>query len=185
MLGCHDTPSLLAHCAASSDEQQRLCVCDGPEGGYACRPPDQPQEELGELMGYPFIPSIPAGLSRLEQKAGALLDKLNSLPLDQTVENANDALENLDGALASLNKILDTTDPEALPADLQNTLAQLRAALAGLSPDSPLYRRLTASLGELNRTLSNLEVLTRTLSDQPNAIVLPVELPPDPTPEAQ
>ncbi|MEP5764659.1 MAG: intermembrane transport protein PqiB [Halieaceae bacterium] len=134
--------------------------------------------EMGEWGGYPEIPTIGGGFDQVLVKVNELLDKFNRLPLDQTVGNANEALAELDKTLAGLRKIVNNKDTQALPGEL-------RATLDGLSPDSPLYQNLNSTLQQLNRTLGNVESLTRTLSGQPNAAIMPSKLPPDPIPEAK
>jgi paraquat-inducible protein B len=146
--------------------------------------PGQPKEEMGEKLGHPFIPSIPAGLGRIEQRALALLDKLNKLPLDATVKGANAAIGEFTEVLESVNTLLDDKNPKALPAELRRVLEELRVTLKGVAPGSDLHRNLNSTLGELNRIMINVEVLTRTLSDQPNSLLVPVGLPADPIPEA-
>ncbi len=118
-------------------------------------------------------------------KVNEILDKVASAPLDDTVANANAALAELDKTLASLRVILDNPGMQKLPEELDATLRELRATLDGLSPDSELYQNLNASMLLLNRTLGNIENLTRTLSGQPNAVVMPSKLPTDPVPEAR
>ncbi|MDH4039275.1 MAG: intermembrane transport protein PqiB [Gammaproteobacteria bacterium] len=144
-----------------------------------------------EFDGYPVIPTIPSGLGRLEKQVGTLLDKLNGLPLEPLVANANSALGTLDGTLAaltstmaSLQEILDKDGSKELPGELTKTLAELRQALASLSPDSAMGQSISDSVFELNRTLRNLEDLTRTLSEKPNSLVFPTEISADPIPEA-
>ncbi|MCB1696213.1 MAG: intermembrane transport protein PqiB [Halioglobus sp.] len=152
---------------------------------------DAPAAKADEFDGYPVIPTIPSGLGRLEQQVGSLLDKLNALPLEPLVASAHTALSTLDGTLASLTTTLESLDnilreegSKALPGELNQTLVELRKALAGLSPDSAVGQSLGNSVFELNRTLRNLEELTRTLSEQPNSLVFPTTLPADPIPEA-
>jgi hypothetical protein len=55
--------------------------------------------------------------------------------------------------------------------------------VGALSPDSELYQSLGSSLLRLNRSLGNLESLTRTLASQPNAAIMPSSAEPDPIPE--
>lgn len=138
---------------------------------------------IGEFMDYPTIPTIETGLQRIEQKLSAVLDKINDLPLEETVGNANAALANLDQGLASLNLMLADQSTQQLPAELDRTLQDLQAALKGFSPESEVYQSIQSSLLRLNRTLGNIESLTRTLSGQPNAVVLPSKPKPDPVPE--
>ncbi|MCB1732277.1 MAG: intermembrane transport protein PqiB [Halieaceae bacterium] len=141
---------------------------------------------------YVVIPSIPSGLGRIEQQVATLLDNFNALPLATTVAEINKALAGLDDTLqtmtatmGSLQGVLDQDSTRAMTGELNATLAEVRKTMAGLSPDSDVGDSLTSSLYELNRTLRNLEELTRTLSDQPNALLFPVDALADPTPEAK
>ena len=143
------------------------------------------EAEVGQWNEYPTIPTIGTGLEQITVKVNQALDKINALPLDDTVANANAALAELDKTLAGLRVILDDEKTRQLPATLDATLEELRQTLDGLSPNSDLYQNLNASMLQLNRTLGNLENLTRTLSGQPNAAVMPSVLPPDPVPEAR
>ena len=135
-------------------------------------------------MEYDTIPTMSAGLRRIEHQVSTLLDKLNALPLDTTVTDANEALSELTGTLAAARKILEDDKTQALTSELQATLVDLRAVMAGFAPESEAYQSMNSSLLQLNQTLNNLNSITRTLSDQPNAAVMPVDLPPDLIPEA-
>jgi paraquat-inducible protein B len=115
----------------------------------------------------------------------AILDTINSLPLADTVSSANTAIATLNQNLASLQLILENQSTQQLPASLDKTLQELRDAVDNLSPDSQAGQSLNSSLLSLNRTLGNLENLTRTLSGQPNAVILPSTPVPDPIPEVR
>ena len=109
------------------------------------------------------------------------------LDLDDTIITIgnNEALASLDEALQSLNNILENADTQAMPAELGDTMDELRAVLDGLSPDSELYQTLNSSMLRLNRALGNLENLTSTLAAQPNAAIMPSTPKPDPVPEVR
>ena len=143
---------------------------------------DVENAEMTEWEGYASIPTIATGLGRIEQQVSVFLAKLNALPLEDTVHSADDALESLARTLDSLDKILKRKGTLELTAELSGTLAELRKVLAEISPEGSTS--LTSSLNELNQTLYNLEQLTRTLADKPNALVLPTDFPADPQPEA-
>jgi paraquat-inducible protein B len=138
---------------------------------------------LGSFMEYTTIPTIDSGLAQLDQKVNALLDNVNALPLADTVASANNAIATLNKNLASLQLLLENQSTQQLPANLDQTLQELRNTVSGLSPDSKAYQSLNSSLLSLNRTINNLESLTRTLSDKPNAVLLPTSQVPDPIPE--
>lgn len=145
---------------------------------------DQKGGQMSEQLGYPFIPSIEGGLGQITHKLSAVLDKVNGLPLETTVANANAAIAELDKTLAAASSLLSDPGMQKLPADLSATVEELQEVLSGFAPGSDFYRNLDGSIGDLNRMLQNLESLTRTLAVQPNAAIMPVELPADPEPEA-
>jgi len=140
---------------------------------------------VGTFSGYPTIPSIQTGLGQIEQKLTAILDKINALPLDDTVTGANAALVTLNQTLDILNTFVANESTQQLPSQLDETLQELRATIKGLSPDSAVYQSINSSLLRLNRTMGNLETLTRTLSGQPNAVLVPSSPTPDPIPEVR
>ena len=146
--------------------------------------PDAAPASLEEFDGYSVIPTRPGGLERIEQKLYALLDKFEELPLQDTATRANQALADISGTLESLRSVLDDDKLKQLAGRLDATLAELQTALAGLSPDSEIYRNLSASLADLDQMVQNLESFSRTLATQPNAAVFGAEIPADPVPEA-
>lgn len=146
---------------------------------------DTEQATMGKFLEYTTIPTIETGLGQIEQKITAALDKFNALQLDTTVNRANTALATLNESLVSLAALMENQSTQQLPKQLDETLAELRATLRGLSPDSELYQSIDSSLLRLNRTLGNMESLTRTLSEQPNAAILPSTPIADPIPEVK
>jgi paraquat-inducible protein B len=141
--------------------------------------------EIGSFFEYPTIPVIETGLGQLEHKLTAILDKLNAMPLEETVHEANSAIATLNKTLVSLDTIMQKQSTQQLPENLNDTLQELRTALKGFSPDSEAYQSINSSLLRLNRTLGNMESLTRTLSGKPNAAILPSNPIPDPIPEVK
>jgi paraquat-inducible protein B len=64
------------------------------------------------------------------------------------------------------------------------TLKDVRKILRGLSPDGQIFQSVEGSVSKINQTLYNLDELTRTLTDKPNALILPTKFPSDPLPGA-
>jgi paraquat-inducible protein B len=145
----------------------------------------EPAATVGSFGEYITIPTVAGGFDQVLVQVNSLLEKFNAMPLEETVGNANAAIAELDKTLAGLRVILENQDTRALPGELKATLVELRATLDGLSPDSAMYQNLNNTLQQLNRTLGNVESLTRTLSGQPNAAIMPSKIPPDPIPEAR
>jgi len=146
--------------------------------------PDKGAAELEQFDQYAVIPTVETGVARLQEQVSAFLDKLNALPLEETVAAANNVLDNADKTLASINRLLESDGTQALPEELAATLTELRDVLAGFSQDSKVQQGLGASVNTLSATLQNLEVLIRQLSIKPNSIIFPVSPESDPVPEA-
>jgi paraquat-inducible protein B len=147
--------------------------------------PNAEAASIGKFLDYTTIPSIETGLGQIEEKLTAVLDKINALPLEETVVSANTTIITLNSTLDSLNTLLENQSTQQLPEQIDKTLQDLRNTLEGLSPDSEMYRSLNSSLLRMNRTLGNVEALTRTLSKQPNAALLPSTPVPDIIPEVK
>lgn len=144
---------------------------------------DAKPDTQSTFLGYTTIPTVETGLAQLEQKVNSILDTIDALPLAETMDSANTTIESLNQNLASLQSILENQSTQQLPSNLDKTLRELQEAISTLAPNSQAYQSLSSSLLSLNRTLANLESLTRTLSEQPNAVVLPSNPRPDPIPE--
>ena len=143
------------------------------------------EASMEEFLEYTTITTIETGLGQIEQKLTAVLYKINALPLEDTVSGANSAIATLNQTLASLHTILENQSTQQLPEQLNKTLHELRITLKGLSPDSEVYQSINSSLVRLNRTMGNMESLTRTLSGQPNAALMPSKPTPDPITEVR
>jgi paraquat-inducible protein B len=109
---------------------------------------DTPPATVAEIEGYRVIPTIAGGLGELQEKATALLDKLQALPLEETIRNASAAL-----------------------ASIKSTVDELKKTAAGFAEDSPVYRKLTATLTELDETLRSVKALADTIEQKPNSII--------------
>lgn len=146
---------------------------------------DVEPDTLGTFLDYGMIPTIETGLDQLQDEMASILNMFSSLPLDDTIANANAVIANLSQTLYSLNGILDSRGAQNLPQEMEQTLRELRTTLEGLSPGSEIYQGLGSGILRLNRALDNIESLTNTLSEKPNAVLLPTETPADPIPEAR
>lgn len=111
---------------------------------------DLPPVKMHEFEGYAVIPAIETSVGSIEHKASLFLDKLNELPLKDTVVNANQVLADLDRTLLSLQAILDDRHTRALPAEIDAAIESLRAIL-----DDEELRTLPA---ELQNTLAAAKV---------------------------
>jgi paraquat-inducible protein B len=139
--------------------------------------PNEGPGEMGVFSGRPTIPTIASGLTGLEQKLSGVLDKVNALPLADTLGRIEETLTSLNASLAS-------EDTRSVPESLNATLAELTAVLGSVSAESALQERLLDTVGELDRTLEHFGNLLDTLDEQPNALIFNRDPPKDPLPPA-
>ncbi len=132
---------------------------------------DAPPATVAELRGYHVLPTMSAGLDQLEEKLSAILDKVKALPLEATVQNANDLLAQFKGVAQHLDTLLAAKDTQALPTELRGDLAELQKTLAGYNSKSDFYQGLSGTLRQLNDTLQSLRGLTETLERKPNSLI--------------
>jgi paraquat-inducible protein B len=137
----------------------------------------EPPAEMGTYAGRPTIPTMATGLEGLETQVSDLLDKLNSLPLDQLARSATTAVDNAGTLLASEGL-------QQLPDSLEATLAELRSVMQDVSANSELQERLGRTLVEFDHTLQSLRQLLDTLDEQPSSLIFDRVPTQDPVPPA-
>ena len=140
-------------------------LSDTPATGGTLKP-------FAEYGGAPVIASRSGGgLDDLQAQLSALLDKFNKLPLDKTVDGLNGSLAELKATLKSANSLRAKPQTQAIPAELNKTLAELRQTLNGVSPESPVYRDVQDTLRNIDNTLRDVRPLLNTLKEKPNALI--------------
>ncbi len=135
-----------------------------------------------KVAGYFVLPTVSDGFSQIQQKLVQLLDKLNELPMERAVSEVTKTLQTSRKMLASLNEL--TADPavKGLPEELRQALLQLNLSMQALQPGSPLYNTMLGDMQQLNRVLSELQPLLRTLNEKSNALIFKAEEHQDPLP---
>lgn len=137
--------------------------------------PDAPAAKIGEYAGRPTLPVIDTGFAEIQTKLSAALDKVNDLPVEETIRRVNQSL-------AALNGILDSKATQSLPSSLDLTLVELRNSLSSVSEDSELQRNLRDVIVNLDETLITLKAVLSTLEEQPNALIFNRKPKADPMP---
>ena len=145
---------------------------------------DAEPAELTMNYGYQSIPTVHTGLDKLEAQISALLTKVNDLPIEATMTSINGTMTSMTETLNSLDSLVKDVHRQEVSAELVKTLEETQRMMRSVGPGSPAYQAIEGSMNKLNETLYNVESLTRTLNDQPNALVLPMNYPEDPQPGA-
>jgi paraquat-inducible protein B len=152
--------------------------------------PDAQEAELETHSGYRVLPTLPAPLDALTNKANDFLDTLQALPLEEIGKDLRDTVKGAKSVITSeelmrsltelelvLKQLRETTrslDKDALPelnAALQQARRTLRAAEGVVSPDSALYSELKRTLTELSSAARSIRVMADYLERHPEALI--------------
>ena len=134
--------------------------------------------DVGLFAGYKVIPSIDGQLGQLLDNASRTLEVINKLPLDEVLDSAQSALDEIAATLAefrksatSLDEIL--TDPASheLIGTLNETLISFQQLAGDFSEGSATHAELQDSLRSLAKMLQELEPVLKTLRRQPNSLI--------------
>ncbi len=139
-------------------------------------------QTVSDFMGYPTIPVISRGLDHIQEQISGLLEKLNNLPVEGVLAGAEDAIEELDGTLVAIRRLMESDDLHALPARLQGTLVQLNQVLEGFDSNSEFQHELIRTMEELKNALQSIDSVAERLTDKPNALIFPSKVVEDPEP---
>ncbi len=139
---------------------------------------DSPPAEVGMVGKYRTLPTVSSGLGRLEDKLVLVLEKINNLPVEDTLDGATQALAEIQAAAKTLKDatgeveaLLASEGIQNLPARIDAAMSELNKTMAGFQPDSILYRDLTAATADLSDSLRSIRVLADTIERKPNSVI--------------
>lgn len=136
---------------------------------------------LSKVGEYPSIPTVASGLAQLT----ALLDKIQNLPMDDTMRKIGGAADTLADSRATLNEIKEAAaEYKKLPKDLGKTLAALEKSVASVGPDSAMQGDMLRTLDELRASLRSLKAMTTAIDEKPNSILFGRDSSGNPIPKA-
>ena len=134
--------------------------------------------QMAKVGDFPTIPTVSSGFAQLESKLTAILDKIQALPLDDTMgkfaataDEATVALQEIKATAAAARKTLDSPEFTQLPADLRGTLATLEKSVSSVGPDGAIQGDLLRTLDELRASLRALKGLTNNIDEKPNSLL--------------
>ncbi len=149
-----------------------------------------PYKGPASLAGYEIIPTVSGGLSQIQQKLMAALDKINQLPLNPMINEATGTLKEsqltmreLQKTLNNLNQIVSSPSMQQLPQDTQQTLRELNRSMKGFQPGSPAYNKMIGDMQRLDQVLRELQPVLKTLNSKSNALVFEAKPGQDPQPK--
>ncbi|MGL5018464.1 MAG: intermembrane transport protein PqiB [Luteolibacter sp.] len=154
--------------------------------------------EFANIGDFPSIPTISSGFAQLESKFSAILDKIQALPIDDTmkkigvaadeaaitVAESRNALKEIQETTASLRRTLDSAEFAALPSELRGTLAALEKSVASVGPEGAIQGDLLRTLDELRSALRSMNSTATSIGEKPNSLIFGRDSSGNPIPKA-
>jgi paraquat-inducible protein B len=152
--------------------------------------PDAPEARVKLDGKFPEVPTIPAPLQIITTRVNELLNKLETVPIEQIGKDLGDTLQNVKrlseseqllAAVRALNQTLQRTrrmmenlDANVTPA-ISSTLEQAQKTLISvegtLGQDSPLQYEMRQAIMELGEAARSVRILVDYLERHPNALL--------------
>lgn len=159
---------------------------------------DTPRAELGKIGDLVTVPTVSTGLAQLEAKVSAILDKFQSVPIDQTmgdiaaaaaeakttIAEARTTLKEIEATSAAARKIFEDPEFKELPGDLAKTLEKLQSLASSVGPDGAVQGDLLRTLDELRAALRSIKSATTTIDEKPNSLIFGRDTSGNPKPKA-
>jgi paraquat-inducible protein B len=144
--------------------------------------PDAPKVRIDWTQATPELPTVTSMLPELEAKLGAIVTKLERVPLEAIGDDLKKSLVTLDGTLGDARGLINRIDTSVVPA-LNSTLGDAKGALGAaqrvlsstetnlLGPDAPGQIELRNAMVEISRAARSLRVLADFLERHPEALI--------------
>lgn len=154
--------------------------------------------ELGKSGEFVTIPTVSSGFAQLEGKLTAILDKIQSLPIEKTmtdiaaaaaeakttIAESRTTLKEIETTAIAARKTLEDPAFRELPGDLRKSIAALEKSIASVGPEGAIQGDLLRTLDELRASLRSLKAVSTTIDEKPNSILFGRESSGNPTPKA-
>lgn len=143
---------------------------------HVSKPDDS--NEIAMLNGYEVIPTVSNEFTQITQKADAILDKINQLPLGDMVSNVLLAVEDMKLAAQSVETASDdfdvliaNVDTELLNTNLNQVLLSLDSLLKNYSEGGLSQFEIKETVDTMQDTMRNLQPLLLKLNQSPNSLI--------------
>ncbi|PSW19908.1 intermembrane transport protein PqiB [Photobacterium sanctipauli] len=151
--------------------------------------PDEPPIKQREYANYDLFPTKAGGFAQIQKQIMAILNKVNELPVEDTLLSLNATLQTSQKTLAAaegvaqeLRGLLAKNDTQAIPGEIRESLQQIQQTLNGFGPDAQPYQNLEQALAQFEQVMAELQPVLRQLNEKPNSLIFTGEKTPDPIP---
>lgn len=135
---------------------------------------DAPPAKINWEGHYPELPTVPTAMEEIKSGVTRIVEKLDTIPLEQIGKDLQKTMANLSETTASLEKLMQKLDANVAPA-ATDTLKQTQTTLIKvdrlLNADSPTGHELKRALAELADAARNISILMDYLERHPDSVI--------------
>ncbi|MBD3585102.1 intermembrane transport protein PqiB [Salinimonas sp. HHU 13199] len=138
------------------------------------------QTSMKTINGFEVIPTVSNEFTQITQKADAILDKINQLPLDTLVGDTRKVIEDMQAAANALEEtsnnvgvVLEDLDTKALNRNLNQVLTDVSTLLKNYSEGGLSQGEIQETVDAMQETLRNLQPLLLQLNQRPSSFIFP------------
>jgi paraquat-inducible protein B len=136
--------------------------------------PDAPPAKINWDGRYPELPTIPTPMEEITSGVTRIVEKLDTIPLEQIGKDLQKTMANLSKTTANLQTLVQKLDANVAPA-ATDTLKQAQTTLIKvdrlLNADSPTGHELKRALAELAEAARNISILMDYLERHPDSVI--------------
>jgi paraquat-inducible protein B len=122
----------------------------------------------------PVLPSLPGGLSEIQDTVGRIAKKIDRIPIERLSEELSQALVSLDATLKGSQALIGQVDSQVAP-QATRTLAEAEKALkeanAVLTEGAPIEKDVQKALKQVAQSARALELLADYLERHPESLI--------------
>ncbi|NIQ89186.1 MAG: MCE family protein [Deltaproteobacteria bacterium] len=135
---------------------------------------DAPPAKINWEGIYPELPTVPTAMEEITGGVTRIVEKLDTIPLEQIGQDLQKTMANLSKTTAELEKLMQKLDANVAPAATA-TLEQAQTTLIKvdrlLNADSPTGHELKRALAELADAARNISILMDYLERHPDSVI--------------
>ncbi|OFC69407.1 intermembrane transport protein PqiB [Alteromonas confluentis] len=133
---------------------------------------------INTINDIEVIPTVSNEFTQLTQKADAILDKMNNLPLEKMIVEVTNVIDDIkaasnrvEEASSDFDDLMGDIDAKALNENLNEMLTKVSALLDNYSDGGRSAGEITETANALQETLRNIQPLLLQLNQKPNRLI--------------
>ncbi|MEJ2764723.1 intermembrane transport protein PqiB [Photobacterium sp. MCCC 1A19761] len=151
--------------------------------------PDEVMPNIQRYGEYDIFPTKAGGFAEIQKQISAVLNKVNEMPVEDTLLTLNRSLRASQRTLQATEKmanelavLLARKETQAIPGEIRESLQQIQSTLNGFGPDGAPYRNLEQAIHRFERVMAELQPVLRQMNEKPNSLIFSGEKAKDPIP---